>query len=286
VVTDLRNDERLPAWFLAGRQDFARAYIGTPVRAKGQLLGLLSIFNPLQQDYTIDDITLLMTIADQVGIFVERARLIQQAEQAAVVEERQRLARELHDSVTQLLYSQVLFAGAGLKVLNQGNLPLIRQHLSRIDQAAQQALKEMRLLVYELRPSDYLEEGLQGALQRRLDAVEKRTGMNARLVVSGDLNLDESTEMALYRIAQEALNNTLKHAGATAVSVEIRSTPGRVEMEIADNGCGFNLQDKAGAGGMGLVTMRERTTALNGSLRILTQPGGGTRVIAIIEELK
>jgi len=286
VVPDVRNDERLMASFLAGRQEFARAYIGTPVRAKGQLLGLLSIFNSTPQDYTIDDITLLMTIADQVGIFVERARLVQQAEQAAVVEERQRLARELHDSVTQLLYSQVLFAGAGLKVLNQGNLPLIRQHLSRIDQGAQQALKEMRLLVYELRPSDYLEEGLQGALQRRLDAVEKRTGMNARLLVSGELNLDESTEMALYRIAQEALNNTLKHAGATAVSVEIRSSPGRVELEIADNGSGFNLQDKAAAGGMGLITMQERTTALNGSLRILTQPGNGTRVIATIEELR
>jgi PAS domain S-box-containing protein len=286
VVPDMRNDERLPAWFLQGNADFARAYIGTPVRSKGQLLGLLSIFNSAPQDYTIDDITLLMTIADQVGIFVERARLIRQAEQAAVVEERQRLARELHDSVTQLLYSQVLFAGAGLKVLNQGNLPLIRQHLSRIDQGALQALREMRLLVYELRPSDYLEEGLQGALQRRLDAVENRTGMNARLTVTGELNLDESTEMALYRIAQEALNNTLKHAGATAVSVEVRSSPGRVELEIADNGCGFNLQDKHLGGGMGLATMQERINALKGSLRILTRPGAGTRVIAILEESK
>jgi PAS domain S-box-containing protein len=286
VVPDVQADERLPDSFLASGRDTVRAYIGTPVRAKGQLLGLLSIFNPAPQDFTIDDITLLMTIADQVGIFVERARLIKQAEQAAVVEERQRLARELHDSVTQLLYSQVLFAGAGLKVLNQGNLPLIRQHLTRIDQAALQALKEMRLLVYELRPLDYLEEGLQGALQRRLDAVEKRTGMNAHLEVSGDLNLDEATEMALYRIAQEALNNTLKHAGATQVNVAIRSVPGKVEMEIADNGCGFNLQDKAMAGGMGLVTMQERIHALNGSLRIATQPGSGTRVIATLEETK
>jgi len=141
-------------------------------------------------------------------------------------------------------------------------------------------------LVYELRPLDYLEEGLAGALQRRLDAVEKRTGMNARLVVSGRLNLDESTEMALYRIAQEALNNTLKHASATTVSVEIRADPGRVELEVADNGCGFDLPDKLVRGGMGLASMQERTAALNGSLQILTRPGGGTRVIATIEESK
>ncbi len=108
--------------------------------------------------------------------------------------------------------------------------------------------------------------------------------MNAHLEVSGELNLDEATEMALYRIAQE--NNTLKHAGATQVNVAIRSVPGKVEMEIADNGCGFNLQDKAMAGGMGLVTMQERIHALNGSLRIVTQPGSGTRVIATLEETK
>ena len=286
VVSDLRSDNRLPSWLLQRSQEHARAFISTPIRAKGQPLGLLSIFSQNIHEYTVDDITLLMTIADQIGLFVERARLIKQAEQAAVVEERQRLARELHDSVTQLLYSQVLFAGAGLKVLNQGDLPLIRQHLTRIDQAALQALKEMRLLVYELRPLDYLEEGLAGALQRRLDAVEKRTGMNARLVVSGRLNLDESTEMALYRIAQEALNNTLKHASATTVSVEIRADPGRVELEVADNGCGFDLPDKLVRGGMGLASMQERTAALNGSLQILTRPGGGTRVIATIEESK
>ena len=286
VIADIQNDDRLPSWLRQPGEERARAFIGTPIRAKGQPLGLLSIFSQTIQEHTIDDITLLMTIADQIGIFVERARLIKQAEQAAVVEERQRLARELHDSVTQLLYSQVLFAGAGLKVLNQGNLPLIRQHLTRIDQAALQALKEMRLLVYELRPSDYLEEGLQGALQRRLDAVEKRTGMNARLVVDGVLNLDESTEMALYRIAQEALNNTLKHSGATSVSVDIRAVPGRVELEVADNGCGFDLHEKLIRGGMGLATMQERTAALHGSLKILTSPGGGTRVMATVEEPK
>jgi two-component system NarL family sensor kinase len=143
----------LPAEFAKLAKAGQRAFIGAPIRAKGQVLGLLSLFDRTILDYSLEDITLFMTIADQIGSSIERARLMKQAEIAAVVQERQRLARELHDSVTQLLYSQVLFAGAGLKVLSQGDSSLAEQHLARIDQAAQQALKEMRLLVYQLRLS-------------------------------------------------------------------------------------------------------------------------------------
>jgi signal transduction histidine kinase len=279
--TDLPADLRHPEIHGSGA-----AYVGTPIRVKNQPLGLISIFGAAIKDYTPEDITLLATIADQVGTSIERARLIKQAEQAAVVEERQRLARELHDSVTQLLYSQVLFAGAGIKVLKKGDLPLIQQHLTHIEQAARQALKEMRLLVYELRPSDYLDEGLVGALQRRLDAVEKRTDLNAQLLVHGDLDLDEAAEMALYNIAQEALNNILKHSGATSVTIELCAKDGRVVLEVIDNGSGFLFEDKIRSGGMGLTSMQERTAALGGELQILTQPGQGTRVIATIEGSK
>jgi signal transduction histidine kinase len=272
IITDVgsRGDAPFPIQQMGTRGK--QAFIGAPIRAKGQVLGLLSMFGESIQDYTIEDITLFMTIADQIGSSVERARLMKQAELAAVVQERQRLARELHDSVTQLLYGQVLFSGAGLKVLKQGNLQLTEQHLSRIDQAAQQALKEMRLLLYELRPSDTLEEGLVGALERRLEAVEKRTGINVQLTVKGDLELDVSTEMALYRIAEEALNNTLKHACATSVKVMIAGSDGRVLLEIEDNGKGF-----------GLVNMRERAMALGGELEILTAPNQGTKVTLSIE---
>jgi signal transduction histidine kinase/putative methionine-R-sulfoxide reductase with GAF domain len=260
-----------------------KAFIGAPIRAKSQVLGLLSLFDRSILDYTIEDITLFMTIADQIGGLVERARLVRQAESAAVVQERQRLARELHDSVTQLLYSQVLFAGAGLKVLRHGDLANTEDYLSRIDQAAQQALKEMRLLVYQLRPTDYLEEGLEGALARRLDSVEKRTGINARLVVEGDLSLDESVEMALYRIAEEALNNTLKHAQASAVTITLRALEGRVILEVADNGIGFDPQRGLQAGGMGLENMHERAAALGGRLQIDSQPGQGAKITVEIE---
>jgi signal transduction histidine kinase len=260
--------------------------IVTPLRAKGSSLGLMSFYSQERLEFTPDEITLLMTIADQVGSSVERARLIHKAEQAAVIEERQRLARELHDSVTQLIYGQVLFAGASLKVMQQGNQTLLQQHLARLDQAAQQALREMRLLVYELRPSDHLEEGLVNALRRRLEAVERRTGMNAQLSVIGEISLDEATEMALYRIAQEALNNTLKHSAASAVEVSLVTSEKGFRLEIADNGSGFDYPEKLTAGGMGLGSMQDRIEALHGTLEVITSPGNGTRVIAAFEEVK
>ena len=283
VIPDVRTQPDIPAQ--AGKLGWAGApaYIGAPIRSKGQTLGLLSLFGKTIQDFTIEDITLFMTIADQIGGSVERARLTRKAELAAVVQERQRLARELHDSVTQLLYSQVLFSGAALKVVHQGNLPMAEQYLARIDQAARQALKEMRLLIYQLRSPDTADEGLADALARRLDAVEKRTGVNARLLVEGNCRLEPATEMAIYRIAEEALNNTLKHAQAANVSVRLARTPGRFDLEISDDGRGFVLAERENSGGMGLANLRLRAAALGGSLEIHTQPGSGTRVSLSIE---
>jgi signal transduction histidine kinase/putative methionine-R-sulfoxide reductase with GAF domain len=277
VLPDLSTQPRIAPELERIAGQISHAYIGAPLRAKGQVLGLLSLFGETILDYTIEDITLFMTIADQIGGLMERARLAQQAELSAVVQERQRLARELHDSVTQLLYGQVLFSGASLKVMRQGNAPLAEQHLARIEQAAQQALKEMRLLVYELRPSNDLEEGLGSALQRRLEAVEKRSGIDARLVVQGEPNLDSSKAVALFRIAEEALNNTLKHAHASTIQVLLRAENGQVELEIVDNGRGFDPEERP-PGGMGLANMRERAAALGGRFEVTSAAGQGTRV--------
>jgi signal transduction histidine kinase len=282
VLPDLASDPGIAPELARLDHQTSRAYIGAPLRAKGQALGVISLFGETILDFTIEDITLFMTIADQIGALVERARLAQQAELAAVVQERQRLARELHDSVTQLLYSQVLFAGASLKVLRQGNAPLAEQHLARIEQAAQQALKEMRLLVYELRSSNDLEEGLGNALQRRLDSVEKRTGIDAHLVVQGEPRLDLLTSTALFRIAEEALNNTLKHAHASTVRVVLWAENGQLTLEIADNGRGFD-PSRPPQGGMGLANMRERAAALGSQLELTSATGQGTRVAVRVD---
>jgi len=228
-------------------------------------------------------VALLASVADQVAVAVENARLRQQAEHAAVVEERERLARELHDSVTQLLYSVTLFAGAGQRMARTGNLDDPESYLADLGGIAQQALKEMRLLVYELRPPALEQEGLIGALQHRLEAVEGRAGVESRLVVEHWAELPPAIEVELYRIAQEALNNALKHAAATTVAVRLNCDRDGVELEVVDNGQGFDPDTATATGGMGLVSMQERIKRLNGSFAIQSTPGEGTTVTVNIK---
>ncbi len=282
MVADLAAQPEAPEALKAVARRNRPAFLGASIRAKGRPLGVLSLFARTIQDYSIEDVTLFSTIADQIGGVIERARLVKQAELAAVVQERQRLARELHDSVTQLLYSQVLFSGAALKVLRNDQRPLAEQHLQRIEQAAQQALKEMRLLVYELRPSNELDEGLAQALERRLNAVEKRTGVNVRLVRENLPGLERPVAMALYRIAEEALNNILKHAQAGAVTVTLRGEPAALYLEISDDGRGFDPETAARQGGMGLSNIHERAAALGGRAEVISRPGEGARVVVTL----
>jgi len=214
-----------------------------------------------------------------VGAMIDITDRVHQAEAQAqaLLEERQRLARELHDSVTQSLYSLTLLAEAGRRMAAAGDLNRVEQYVGRLGETAQQALKEMRLLVYQLRPLALEAEGLAGALQHRLDAVEKRGGVQARLVVEGLVQLPARVEEALFRIAQEALNNALKHAAASAVTVTLCGGDGLVGLEISDNGQGFDSA-LASAGGLGLTSMRERVEQLGGAFELQTEPGGGTTV--------
>ena len=206
-------------------------YVGVPMRAKGKVLGVFSVFGEDGHQFRVEEMTLLASIADQVGVAVEHARLYQQAEQLAVLEERERLARDLHDSVTQSLYSLTLFAEAGRRLVRTGDLERAEGYLARLGETAQDALKEMRLLVYELRPPALEREGLVGAIQQRLGAVERQAGVKAHLLVDDMIELPASVEEGLYRIAQEALNNALKHAAATSVTVRIRVVDQQAELE-------------------------------------------------------
>jgi signal transduction histidine kinase len=147
-----------------------------------------------------------------------------------------------------------------------------------LGEIAQQALKEMRLLVYQLRPLVLRRVGLVGALQERLDAVEKRAGVDARLLVEGTVALPAFVEDELYRIAQEALTNALKHAAPTMVRVIIRAVDKHVSLEVRDNGRGFDPQPAAREGGLGLVSIRERTEKLGGSFAVASRPGEGTAI--------
>ena len=139
------------------------------------------------------------------------------------------------------------------------------------------------MLVYELRPSVFREEGLVGALNRRLQAVEKRTGMNAQLEVEGRIDLDEAVELALYRITEEALNNTLKHAEATRVTVKILAQGQQIDLRVSDNGKGFAHDESRSAGGLGLTGIQERVKHLGGQLEVISAQGQGTTVHVHLE---
>jgi PAS domain S-box-containing protein len=196
----------------------------------------------------------------------------------AVLEERQRLARDLHDSVTQGLYGLNLYAEATARLLSTGNVEMAATQLREMRDTAQEALREMRLLIYELRPPVLEEEGLVAALQNRLEAVEERAGLETTFKVEGDGRLPPAIEEGLYRIAQEALNNALRHAHAHRISMYLRQVEPTVILEITDDGVGFDPSTTQERGGLGLRGMEERVEGLSGSLSIDSAPGAGTRV--------
>jgi signal transduction histidine kinase/DNA-binding response OmpR family regulator len=259
------------------------AYVGVPMRARRRTIGVLNVFGERGQEFNVEDVALLASIADHVAVAVENDRLRQRAERVAVIEERERLARDLHDSVTQSLYSLTLFAEAGRELAVAGELEGARHHLARVGEIAQHALKEMRLMIYELRPLALEREGLVGALHHRLEAVEGRVGVEARLLVEELIDLPAHVEEGLYRIAQEALNNALKHAAAVSVVVHLRTRGGQIELEVVDDGVGFDLERTNAGGGMGLIGMRERAQKLGGTFSVLSAPGKGTRVKVRVE---
>ncbi len=199
----------------------------------------------------------------------------------AISEERNRLARDLHDSVTQSIYSLTLLAEAGQRMIERGDLQQAESNHSRLREIAQQALQEMRLLVYELRPQVLRNEGLIGALEHRLEAVERRAGIDARMVVDGELEIPEELEVELLHISQEALNNALKHSKASEVVLFLCVDEDNLRLEVKDNGQGFDQQIACGKGGMGLTNMGERVEKIGGKLTIQSGPVSGTTIRAI-----
>jgi two-component system sensor histidine kinase ChiS len=199
----------------------------------------------------------------------------------AVAEERNRLARELHDSVTQALYGVTLYSEAAAGHLAQGHTERAADHLRELQGTAQEALAEMRLLIFELRPPILEELGLVAALQARLQAVEGRAGLRTEFRTNLEGRLPPDLEEGLYRLAQEALNNALKHAQAEHIRVQLRKDGAGVMLEIVDDGAGFDPSTAGERGGMGLSAMAERAAELGARLEIESEAGRGTRVAVL-----
>jgi PAS domain S-box-containing protein len=266
--------------------------INVPLFAKGRLVGAFNLGTRNPRLITPEEMSLLSSIGRQIAIAVENARLYDQAEQSAAIAERHRLSRELHDSVTQSLYSVTMYAEAAARLLVAGETATATDHLRELRTTAQEALREMRLLIFELRPLALEKIGLAAALQARLDSVEMRGGIQTELYVDGEQDrhvISHAVEVELYHIAQEALNNVLKHAGAQRVWVDLCFSAAEISLAIRDNGIGFTLTS-ASNGGLGFASLRERSEKIGATLEIRSKPGTGTEIrvavpISSMEEL-
>jgi signal transduction histidine kinase len=274
----LVNNHPNPQIRKAIEQARVRLAINVPLLVQGKLVGALTLAAWEVREITQEELSLLTAISQQVGMAVVNAQLYEKAEQAGVTTERTRLARELHDSVTQLLYSVTLYAEAAAELLDSGETETAAGHLRELRDTAQEALREMRLLIYQLHQPALGQGGLAAALQARLDAVEARSGMHTKMQLEGVENLSTQAQMELYNITQEALNNALKHAHANGVRIDLHFGEAATILEIYDDGVGFEAKDETLGGGFGISGMRERAQKIGGRLQIESSPGKGTKV--------
>jgi signal transduction histidine kinase len=252
-----------------------------PLIYREQALGTLNLYYLPGHEPGEDESVFLGAIADQTAVAVENAHLFATAQDTAALEERQRLARELHDSVSQALYGIVLGTDAA-RTLVARDPDRITEPLEYVLSLAKAGLAEMRALIFELRPESLATEGLIVALEKQAALVQARHEIAVRVTLCDD-EPDAPLEVkeAVYRIAQEALNNTVKHAQADGVELRLEQDAGETILEVRDDGGGFDPEGSF-PGHLGLKSMRERVARLGGTLRIESAPGEGTRIRAQI----
>ena len=226
--------------------------------------------------YTSEEFSLLSTIGKQIGVAMENAYLYEQAEHNAILSERNRLARELHDAVTQTLFSASLIADV-TPVIWKRNPEEGMQHLEELRQLTRGALAEMRTLLLEMRPESLNRADLKTLITQLADAFIGRVRIPVDLQIQGTCDQNQEVKIVFYRVAQEGLNNIAKHSGARQVSLHLDCQPGHLHLRIQDDGLGFDI-DSIPPGHMGVAIMRERASSIGACLIINSQPDQGTTV--------
>ncbi len=300
LVPDVSQEPR----YIWMRPSETRSELCLPIMVKGQVVGVLDVQSEHLNAFDTTDLAVLQSLAHQTGTAIENTRLYEQAQQTAVVEERSRLARELHDAVTQTLFSASLIAEAlpSSWDIDPGEG---QQLLKELQQLTRGALAEMRTLLLELRPTALVEASLVDLLRQLGEAATGRMGVPVEVAAEGTCVLPPGVQVTLYRIAQEAMNNVVKHARASQVVVRLRCMPlppgprdvsdgehslplreevprQRVELCIRDDGRGFE-PGEATPDHLGLGIMHERAEAIGAELTVESEPGMGTQVIAVWE---
>jgi signal transduction histidine kinase len=262
----------------SGEPPRATALVCVPLLSRGLVLGVLCCHCPAGSPPSKLELAYLTVVAGKAATAVDSSQLMAAAQEKAALEERQRLARELHDSVSQALYGIALGARTALRTLD-GDPRQVEAPIGYILALAEAGLADMRALIFELRPQALAEEGLVAALRKQLAALQARHGVVTHAELgpepSGALNVKQT----LYRIAQEAMQNIARHAQASRVTVRLTETTAALALEIGDDGIGFD-PNASYPGHLGLRSMRERIAEIGGVLDLMSAPGQGTQVRA------
>ena len=281
IVADVTQDSRY-VWL---QKSATRSEMVVPIIVKEQVIGVLDVQSDQLNTFDRTDLAVVQAIANQTGIAIENARLYERAQELAVMQERNRLARDLHDAVTQTLFSASLIADA-LPQTWQADPQQGRELLRELRQLSRGALAEMRTLLLELRPAALIETPLHNLLRQLCEAASGREGLLVNLELAKDCKLPAEAHIAFYRIAQETLNNILKHSRAKQVTVKLNSRPSNqrqvVELTIGDDGRGFD-PTQVPPDHFGLRNMRERAQAIGAELNVTSKPGHGTQIQVVWE---
>jgi signal transduction histidine kinase len=278
-LDDIRNDPSIPpeikSYRLIIRSHFAAA-MGVPLVVDDQVYGGLAFYYVEPQVFSEEQVELALTFAEQASLAMENAQLRQQVAQSAVAEERSRLARDLHDAVTQTLFSASLIAEVLPRIWERSPQEGQRR-LAELRELTRGALAEMRTLLLELRPSALAEARLGDLLRQLGESITGRARVPVSVQVEGECQASVQVKVAFYRIAQEALNNVAKHAGASKAAVHLICDVNRIELSVCDDGQGFDPACIP-PDHLGLGIMRERAEAVGAALRIESQAGQGTQI--------
>jgi signal transduction histidine kinase len=265
-----------PMWIGFPGLDWVQSNVIAPIRSNGKVLGFLSLDSATPGHFTQVHAERLQSFADQAAIAIQNARLLDRAKRSAVLAERNRLANELHDTISQTLWSVSLITER-LPAMWEINQEEGRQGLLTVHELAQHALEEMRALLLELRPSALTEERLGDLIRQVAGIIGSRAGLKVSVQVKEQDVVPPQVHFVLYRVVQEALNNIAHHALASHIAVYFNSDAGVVDLTIQDDGLGYD-PDKVGPGHLGLSIMKDRIENIGGTIETITSQGKGTLI--------
>lgn len=279
LLNSYLSEPNIPAGWTAGLAQLKKRYnaiLSVPMKTGDRVYGAITLYYAQPQRFSDDVIRLADAFAGQAALVIENARLRERVRLAAAVEERSRLARDLHDAVTQTLFSASLIADTlpDLWRIDQGGA---LDQLSRLGQLTRGALAEMRTLLIELRPARLVEGDIATLLRQLVDAAGGRSQVDIQLQVQSEHELPPDVKIVCYRVVQEALNNIVKHAQARQAFISLRCNESGMTLQVLDDGSGFDPA-AVGPGHFGLQIMNERAQAVGAALIIDTQPGEGTEI--------